>query len=82
MADGPDRRAFDVVTTPFNTSTPEFGIVAKVVAAADTLEAFLRDIRAKFPEMTAPAAATMPAAQPAEPATPAPRAAAPAGQPG
>ncbi len=80
MAEGADRRAFDVVTTPFNTGTPEFGDVAKVVAAADTLEAFLRDIKAKFPEMTAPAASA-PAGQPAAPATPAPRAAAPAGRP-
>src|SRR5205085_5735369 len=35
MADGPDRRAFEVVTTPFNSTAPEFGAVAKVVAAAD-----------------------------------------------
>jgi tetratricopeptide (TPR) repeat protein len=79
MADGADRRAFDVVTRPFNTGTPEFGDVAKVVAAADTLEAFLRDIKAKFPEMTAPAAST-PAAQPAAPAAPGPGAAAATGR--
>ena len=54
MAEGPDRRAFDVVTTPFNTNAPEFGEIARVVAAADTLDGFLRDIRAKFPE-TSPA---------------------------
>ena len=50
MAEGPDRRAFEVVTAPFNTNAPEFGDIARVVAAADTLEAFLRDIRASFPE--------------------------------
>ncbi len=50
MADGPDRRAFDVVTTPFNVNAPEFGEVARKVATADTLDGFLRDIRAKFPE--------------------------------
>jgi tetratricopeptide (TPR) repeat protein len=78
MAEGPDRRAFEVVTTPFNSGTPEFGDVAKVVAAADRLEAFLRDIRAKFPEMTAPTSAT----QPAAPAAPGPRAAATTGKAG
>ena len=39
MADGPDRRAFDVVTTPFNMNAPEFGEVARKVSTADTLEA-------------------------------------------
>ena len=54
MADGPDRRAFDVVTTPFNINAPEFGEVARKVSTADTLDGFLRDIRTKFPE-TSPA---------------------------
>jgi tetratricopeptide (TPR) repeat protein len=60
MADSPDRRAFDVVTTPFNVSAPEFGEVARKVATADTLDGFLRDIRAKFPETRAPAAGAAP----------------------
>jgi hypothetical protein len=66
MAEGADRRAFEVVTAPLNAQAPEFDEVAKVVAAADTLEAFLRDIRTKFPETTGP----VPAAQPAAPASP------------
>jgi hypothetical protein len=70
MADSPDKRAFDVVTTPFNANAPEFGEVARKVATADTLDGFLRDIRAKFPETTAPAA------QPAQLPPAAPRAAA------
>ena len=65
MAEGPDRAAFEVVTAPFNTSAPEFVDIARAVAATDTLEAFLRDIRAKFPETTAPAPA---AAAPKAPA--------------
>jgi tetratricopeptide (TPR) repeat protein len=77
MADGPDRRAFEVVTTPFNINAPEFGDVAKVVAAADTLDGFLRDIRAKFPETTGPAAAAPP-----QPAAPGPGAAAATGKAG
>jgi len=69
MAEGPDRRAFEVVTAPFNTNAPEFGDIARVVAATDTLEAFLRDIRARFPETTGPVPGS-PAAQPAAPAVP------------
>ncbi|TMJ04363.1 MAG: tetratricopeptide repeat protein [Alphaproteobacteria bacterium] len=71
MAAGPDRRAFEVVTSPLHAKPPEFGDVAKVVAAADTLDAFLRDIRAKYPETTGP----VPGASPA-PAVPGPGAAA------
>src|SRR6185295_1906452 len=77
MAEGPDRRAFEVVTAPFNANAPEFGDIAKTVAGADTLDAFLRDIRAKFPETTG---ATAPAAQPAAPAAPGPGAAAATGK--
>ena len=69
MAEGPDRRAFEVVTAPFNTNAPEFVDIARVVAATDTLEAFLRDIRARFPETTGPVPGS-PAAQPAAPAVP------------
>jgi tetratricopeptide (TPR) repeat protein len=57
MAEGPDRRAFEVVTAPFNSNAAEFADIARVIAAADTLDAFLRDIRAKFPDTTAPAPA-------------------------
>ncbi len=58
MADGAERRAFEVVTTPFSASGAEFGDVARTVASADTLEAFLREIRARFPDT---GAATPPA---------------------
>jgi len=57
MAEGPDRRAFEVVTAPFNSNAAEFADIARVIAASDTLDAFLRDIRAKFPDTTAPAPA-------------------------
>jgi hypothetical protein len=73
MADGPDKRAFDVVTAPFNVNAPEFGEIARKVATANTLDGFLRDIRAKFPEAAGPAAGVptiAPARQPA-PETPA-----------
>jgi hypothetical protein len=68
MAEGPDRGAFDVVTEPFNTNAPEFADIARVIAATDTLEAFLRDIRAKFPDTTGPAPAKPETAVPNAPA--------------
>jgi tetratricopeptide (TPR) repeat protein len=62
MADGSNRRAFDVVTSPMGASGAEFDDVAKTVAAVDTLVAFLRDLRARYPE-TAGMGAASPAAQ-------------------
>jgi len=61
MAEGPLARAFEVVITPFSTNTPEFRTIAKAAAAADTLEQFLRDMRARYPE--AGAALPVPTAQ-------------------
>ncbi len=77
MADGPDRRAFDVVSAPIGTSGQEFQDVAKKVASVDTLNTFLRDMRARYPDAApvSPADPTAkddaaPAAAPPEPAKP------------
>ena len=70
MADGPDRRAFDVVSAPVGTSDAEFQDIAKKVAGVDTLDAFLRDMRARYPEAALPVDATKEATPPA--AAPAP----------
>jgi tetratricopeptide (TPR) repeat protein len=77
MADGPDRRAFEFVTGGLGPSSPEFREVARIVATGDTLAGFLRDLRARYPELNgtlsdgagppAAAAAPQPAAQPAKP---------------
>jgi hypothetical protein len=53
MADGPDRRAFDLVSAPIGISGQEFQDVAKKVAGVDTLNAFLRDMRARYPDAAA-----------------------------
>jgi hypothetical protein len=50
MAESPDRRAFDIVTAPANANTAEFRDAARTIAAIDTLEGFLRDMRARYPE--------------------------------
>jgi tetratricopeptide (TPR) repeat protein len=51
MGDGPDRRAFDVLTAPAGAVDAEFSEVARALRAADTLEAFLRDLRARYPAL-------------------------------
>lgn len=57
FSDGADRRAFDVVTAPIGASGTEFQDIAKKVASVDTLDAFLRDLGARYPEApTAPPA--------------------------
>jgi tetratricopeptide (TPR) repeat protein len=55
MSDGPDRRAFDVVSTPIGAASTEFQDVAKRVSSADTLSAFLADMRKRYPENLPPA---------------------------
>jgi tetratricopeptide (TPR) repeat protein len=76
MAEGPDKRAFDVVSAPLGTVAPEFSSIAKTVAAVDTLDGFLREMRARYPDTGAvapearPAQAGPPAAAPAATPTP------------
>jgi tetratricopeptide (TPR) repeat protein len=62
VGDGADKRAFEIVTAPFAASAPEFTEIAKAIAAIDTLDAFLRDIKARFPEVNAAVPARLPAA--------------------
>jgi tetratricopeptide (TPR) repeat protein len=50
MGEGPDRRAFEVVTAPVAASGAEFRDVARAIASIDTLDAFLRDLRARYPD--------------------------------
>jgi hypothetical protein len=89
MTDGPDRRAFDIVTSPIGSKSAEFNAIASNVASVDTLEGFLRDMRVGFSDLAVrrpppPQGAAAPpnaAARPAAPTTgqaPAPPAAAPA----
>ena len=77
MADSPDRHAFDVVSAPIGTSGAEFQDIAKTVAGVDTLDGFLRDMRARYPDLStrrrrqgAAAAAAPPKAKPQASAPP------------
>ncbi|MGA3309533.1 MAG: tetratricopeptide repeat protein [Xanthobacteraceae bacterium] len=66
MAPTPDARAFEIVAAPLGTSGAEFRDIARAAASVDTLEGFLRDMQARYPE----ASAIPPAAPAAAPATP------------
>jgi hypothetical protein len=72
MADGADRRAFDVVSAPVGTASAEFQEVAKKVSSVDTLDTFLRDMRARYPDAALPADAVKDAGAPAVPPLPGP----------
>ena len=50
MAQTPDARDFEVVSAPLGTSGAEFRNIAHAAASVDTLEGFLRDMRARYPE--------------------------------
>ena len=66
MEAGPDRRAFDVVTAPIDANGTQYREVAHASAAVDTLDAFLRDLRARYPEAAAASAAQQRTEQPGE----------------
>ena len=53
MAGTPDARAFEVVSAPIGASSAEFSDVAKTVATANTLDAFLADMRKRYPDSSA-----------------------------
>jgi tetratricopeptide (TPR) repeat protein len=62
MAGTPDAHAFDVVSAPLGTSGTEFAAIAHAAAAVDTLDGFLRDMQARYPDASAaPPAASQPA---------------------
>jgi hypothetical protein len=60
MAEGPLARAFEVATSPFAANGAEFRTLAKAAVSHDTLEQFLRDLRARHPDTagTPPSPAT------------------------
>jgi hypothetical protein len=74
MSGTPDAHAFEVVSALLGTSGKEFAAIAHAAAAVDTLDGFLRDMQARYPDASAAPPAS---AQPAPPdapqaATPAP----------
>lgn len=84
MAGTPDARAFEIVSAPLGSGSADFHNIAHVAAAADTLDDFLRDMKARYPESNPISAGPMaaapapPAAAPAAAAAAQPKAAVPA----
>lgn len=63
MSEAGDRLAFDLASKPADASSAEFTQIAKMAAAVDTLDGFLRELRARFPDNTSklpPSEATHP----------------------
>jgi hypothetical protein len=78
MAETPDARAFEIVSAPLGTSGEEFGAIAHAAASVDTLEGFLRDMKARYPDASTVSPSTEPTASAQPPGT---RPAAPIGPP-
>jgi tetratricopeptide (TPR) repeat protein len=55
MSGEADRSAFEVASKPASTNSAEFAQIAKMAASVDTLDGFLREMKARFPDMTAKA---------------------------
>jgi hypothetical protein len=55
MENTPDRHAFEIVTAPAGTSGQEFKDVARTVGGMNTLDAFLREMRERYPDTETPA---------------------------
>ena len=52
MAEGPDAaRRSTLVTGGLGANSAEFREVARTIASVDTLDGFLRDMRARYPEI-------------------------------
>jgi Tfp pilus assembly protein PilF/predicted negative regulator of RcsB-dependent stress response len=66
MASTPDAHAFQIASAPLGTSGAEFAAVAHAAAAVDTLDGFLRDMQARYPDTNeAPVSAAAPNSMPA-----------------
>lgn len=53
MPGGADKIAFDIASTPSSGSNAEFSAIAKMAASVDTLDGFLREMKARFPDASA-----------------------------
>ena len=50
MAETPDAHAFQIASAPLGAGSTEFTAVAHAAAAVDTLDSFLHDMRARYPD--------------------------------
>jgi tetratricopeptide (TPR) repeat protein len=64
MSGDADRAAFETASKPAASNSAEFAEIAKIAASVDTLDGFLREMKARFPDAAARAAALAPKADP------------------
>jgi hypothetical protein len=67
MSGDGDRAAFETASKPAASNSGEFAEIAKIAASVDTLDGFLREMKARFPDAAARAAALAPGAPKADP---------------
>ncbi len=53
MAETPDQRAFEILTTPVARAGQEFGEITKAASAINTLNGFMQEMRARYPDFGA-----------------------------
>jgi len=53
MSGESDRLAFDTASKPAASNSADFAMIAKLAASVDTLDGFLREMKARFPDATA-----------------------------
>jgi tetratricopeptide (TPR) repeat protein len=53
MSGDADRAAFETASKPAAANSAEFALIARMAASVDTLDGFLREMRARFPDATA-----------------------------
>jgi hypothetical protein len=51
--DGGDRTAFDLASKPASANSADFARIARMAAGIDTLDGFLRDMKARYPDAIA-----------------------------
>jgi hypothetical protein len=67
MSGEADRAAFETASTPAASNSAEFAEIARIAASVDTLDGFLREMKARFPDAAARAAASAPGTPKADP---------------
>jgi len=80
MAETPDARVFEIVSAPLGTSGDQFAAIAHAATSVDTLEGFLREMKARYPDPNASPPTTSPPMT-SPPMTSPPMAFAPSGAP-
>jgi hypothetical protein len=67
MSGDADRAAFETASKPAAANSAEFDQIAKMAASVDTLDGFLREMKARFPDAAARAVALPPGTAKADP---------------